>query len=238
MKALDIVDVSIGYGEIKAVKGVSLYIEQGEIVTLVGNNGAGKTTIMRAVSGLIKPSAGRISYCGKDVVRMNNQEIVRAGIQMVPEGRQVFPMMSVLENLEMGAFTRSRQEACETLDMVISLFPRLKERLHQLAGTLSGGEQQMLAIGRALMARPTLLLLDEPSLGLSPILVETIFGLIKQINETGTTVFLVEQNARMALLVSNRGYVLETGSIVASGTSEDLLNSEHVKNAYLGVGQD
>ncbi len=228
----------VGYGGIKAVKGISLRVDEGEIVTIVGNNGAGKTTTMKTIAGLLRPTQGKITFLGHDLTNKDTTDIVKLGIQLVPEGRQIFPAMSVMENLEMGAFTRPQSDVGEGLDMVFDLFPRLKERASQQAGTLSGGEQQMLAIGRALMAKPKLLLLDEPSLGLAPILVQGIFELIEQINRRGTAILLVEQNARMALSVSDRGYVLETGRIVASDTSASLLQSNQVKNAYLGMKGD
>lgn len=238
MGLLELRDVHVGYGGIKAVKGISLRVDEGEIVTIVGNNGAGKTTTMKTIAGLLRPTQGKITFLGHDLTNKDTTDIVKLGIQLVPEGRQVFPSMSVTENLEMGAFTRTQAEVGEGLEMVFDLFPRLKERAAQQAGTLSGGEQQMLAIGRALMAKPKLLLLDEPSLGLAPILVQGIFELIEEINQRGTAIFLVEQNARMALSVSDRGYVLETGKIVASDTSANLLQSDKVKNAYLGMKGD
>jgi branched-chain amino acid transport system ATP-binding protein len=238
MGLLELRDVHVGYGGIKAVKGISLRVDEGEIVTIVGNNGAGKTTTMKTIAGLLRPTQGKITFLDHDLTNKDTTDIVKLGIQLVPEGRQIFPAMSVTENLEMGAFTRTQAEVGEGLEMVFDLFPRLKERAAQQAGTLSGGEQQMLAIGRALMAKPKLLLLDEPSLGLAPILVQGIFELIQEINQRGTAIFLVEQNARMALSVSDRGYVLETGKIVASDTSANLLQSDKVKNAYLGMKGD
>ena len=238
MGLLELRDVHVGYGGIKAVKGISLRVDEGEIVTIVGNNGAGKTTTMKTIAGLLRPTQGKITFLGHDLTNKDTTDIVKLGIQLVPEGRQIFPAMSVMENLEMGAFTRPQSDVGEGLDMVFDLFPRLKARASQQAGTLSGGEQQMLAIGRALMAKPKLLLLDEPSLGLAPILVQGIFELIEQINRRGTAILLVEQNARMALSVSDRGYVLETGRIVASDTSASLLQSNQVKNAYLGMKGD
>lgn len=238
MGLLELRDVHVGYGGIKAVKGISLRVDEGEIVTIVGNNGAGKTTTMKTIAGLLRPTQGKITFLDHDLTNKDTTDIVKLGIQLVPEGRQIFPAMSVTENLEMGAFTRTQAEVGEGLEMVFDLFPRLKERAAQQAGTLSGGEQQMLAIGRALMAKPKLLLLDEPSLGLAPILVQGIFELIEEINQRGTAIFLVEQNARMALSVSDRGYVLETGKIVASDTSANLLQSDKVKNAYLGMKGD
>ncbi|WP_179632041.1 ABC transporter ATP-binding protein [Clostridium peptidivorans] len=231
---LELRDVHVSYGNIKAVKGINLEIEKGEIVTLIGSNGAGKTTIMKTICGLIKPTKGIIQFKNENITTKNTNHIVKMGISMSPEGRQVFPRMTVLENLEMGSFIRTKEEEKEELEKVFTLFPRLKERIKQIAGTLSGGEQQMLAIGRAMMAKPQLLLLDEPSLGLAPIIVQNIFELIKEINKMGTTILLVEQNARMALMIADRGYVLETGKIALSDTAENLLNSDMVRQAYLG----
>nr|WP_097026834.1 ABC transporter ATP-binding protein [Clostridium peptidivorans] len=234
MPILELRDVHVSYGNIKAVKGINLEIEKGEIVTLIGSNGAGKTTIMKTICGLIKPTKGIIQFKNENITTKNTNHIVKMGISMSPEGRQVFPRMTVLENLEMGSFIRTKEEEKEELEKVFTLFPRLKERIKQIAGTLSGGEQQMLAIGRAMMAKPQLLLLDEPSLGLAPIIVQNIFELIKEINKMGTTILLVEQNARMALMIADRGYVLETGKIALSDTAENLLNSDMVRQAYLG----
>lgn len=234
MPILELKDVHVSYGNIKAVKGVNLYIEKGEIVTLIGSNGAGKTTTMKTICGLIKPTEGTIQFKSENITNKNTSSIVKMGISMSPEGRQVFPRMTVLENLEMGSFIRSKEEEKEGLEKVFTLFPRLKERIKQIAGTLSGGEQQMLAIGRAMMAKPELLLLDEPSLGLAPIIVQNIFELIKEINKMGTTILLVEQNARMALMIADRGYVLETGKIALSDTAKNLLDSDMVRQAYLG----
>lgn len=236
MPILELRDVHVSYGNIKAVKGINLKIEKGEIVTLIGSNGAGKTTIMKTICGLIKPTKGIIQFKNENITTKNTSHIVKMGISMSPEGRQVFPRMTVLENLEMGSFIRTKEEEKEELEKVFTLFPRLKERIKQIAGTLSGGEQQMLAIGRAMMAKPELLLLDEPSLGLAPIIVQNIFELIKEINKMGTTILLVEQNARMALMIGDRGYVLETGKIALSDTAENLLNSDMVRQAYLGEG--
>ncbi|MDI3327335.1 MAG: ABC transporter ATP-binding protein [Alicyclobacillaceae bacterium] len=232
---LRIRDLHVYYGVIHALKGVSLEVERGEIVTLIGANGAGKTTLLRTISGLVPPRSGEIEFEGRSIFRTPARDIVRLGVSQVPEGRRVFATMSVQENLELGAFLRrDKSGVAEDLEKVYTRFPRLRERRRQLAGTLSGGEQQMLAIGRALMARPRLLLLDEPSMGLSPILVQEIFRIIREINEAGTTILLVEQNAHMALSVSHRAYVLETGRITLSGPSSELAKSEEVKKAYLG----
>ena len=232
---LQVEDVHVYYGQIHALKGVSLTVEEGEIVTLIGANGAGKTTLLRTISGLVQPRRGQVTFQGRSLLRLLPEEIVRLGVSHVPEGRRIFANLTVLENLELGAFLRKdRAEVARGLQRVFDLFPRLQERLHQPAGTLSGGEQQMLAIGRALMARPRLLLLDEPSLGLAPLLVRTIFDVIKEINSQGTTILLVEQNAHMALSVAHRGYVLETGRVVLSGPAEDLRQSEDIRAAYLG----
>jgi len=232
---LEVKDLSVSYGGIRAVRDVSLRVEQGEIVALLGSNGAGKTTTLRAISGLV-PYSGSVIFGGKDLRKCSPDEIVRLGLGHAPEGRRVFARMSVRENLELGAYTvRSKAEVGDRLAFVVSKFPRLEERLNQLAGTLSGGEQQMLAIGRALMSSPRLLMLDEPSLGLAPIVVQTIFGVIKDINERGTTVLLVEQNARQALRIANRGYVLETGSMRFEDTGAALLENPAVAEAYLGT---
>jgi branched-chain amino acid transport system ATP-binding protein len=222
------------YGNIHALRGVSLQVNRGEVVTLIGSNGAGKSTLLRAISGLIRPRSGEIQLENRRLDRLDPHEIVALGVCQAPEGRRIFPRMSVLENLEMGAFARRDSAIAEDLDRVYALFPRLKERTGQIAGTLSGGEQQMLAIGRALMSRPTVLLLDEPSMGLAPILVETIFGVIREINQQGTTILLVEQNALMALTVADRGYVLQTGQIVLHDSAEALQRNESVRKAYLG----
>ena len=230
---LEIDDIHTYYGHIHALKGVSIEVQQGEVVTLIGSNGAGKSTTLKTISGLLHPANGEIRLDGRRISDMPAHQIVTLGVVQSPEGRRVFPRMTVLENLEMGAFSRGKAEPAD-LERVYGLFPRLRERISQKAGTLSGGEQQMLAIGRALMARPTLLLLDEPSMGLSPILVEQIFAIIKEINEQGTTVLLVEQNALMALAVAHRGYVLQTGSIVLSDTAATLLQNDMVRKAYLG----
>jgi branched-chain amino acid transport system ATP-binding protein len=232
---LEVEGIDAHYGRIRALSGVSLHVDEGEIVTLIGANGAGKTTTLRTISGLVHPSAGRIHFDGKSITTCTPDEIVRRGISHSPEGRRVFARMTVRENLELGAYTRrSATEIAEDMERSCTTFPRLRERLAQKAGTLSGGEQQMLAMGRALMSRPRLLLLDEPSLGLSPILVQTIFRVIKEINERGTTILLIEQNARQALQIASRGYVLELGTIATSDTSENLLASEIVRAAYLG----
>jgi branched-chain amino acid transport system ATP-binding protein len=232
---LELQDVHVYYGAIHAVKGISLEVRQGEIVTLIGANGAGKSTTLRAINGLNRPRTGSIRFQGEELVGTKSHDIVKAGISQSPEGRRLFPRMSVLENLEMGAFQRAdRSTYQEDLDRVFELFPRLRERSTQKAGTLSGGEQQMVAIGRALMAHPKLLLLDEPSMGLAPILVEKIFEIIREINAAGTPVLLVEQNALMALDTAHRGYVLETGRIVLSGDAASLRDNEQVRRTYLG----
>jgi len=232
---LDLADVHTYYGNIRALRGLSLSVERGEIVTLIGANGAGKTTTLRTILGLVRPRRGSVSFNGTRLDAMSTDRIVRLGIAQSPEGRHIFPRMSVLENLELGAFVRSdRDGIAPDLERVLSLFPRLRERLTQKGGTLSGGEQQMLAISRALMARPGLLLLDEPSMGLSPILVETIFRIIQDINRQGTTILLVEQNARMALRVAHRGYVIQTGRIVLHDAAAALLRSDLVRKTYLG----
>jgi len=233
MLALD--DVHAYYGNIRALKGVSLAVSRGEIVTLIGANGAGKTTTLRTILGTVRPRRGTVTFDGQRVDVLPTDRIVRLGIAQSPEGRRIFPRMSVLENLELGAFARKDREAiAPDLERVFALFPRLRERTAQQGGTLSGGEQQMLAIGRALMARPTLLLLDEPSMGLSPILVDTIFRVILDINRQGTTILLVEQNARMALRVAHRGYVMQTGRLVLEDTAAALLRSDLVRKTYLG----
>ena len=232
---LTLENVSVSYGAIRALQNVSLQISAGEIVTLIGANGAGKSTTLRAISGLVPANAGRVLMEGKDITLLPADKIVKLGIGHSPEGRRVFANMTVRENLELGAYTRSdRAGIKQDFDRALSLFPRLQERIGQPAGTLSGGEQQMLAMGRALMARPKLLLLDEPSLGLAPFLVRDIFGIIRDINAQGTTVLLVEQNAHMALGVAHRGYVLETGSIVMADEAKAMLANDDVKKAYLG----
>jgi branched-chain amino acid transport system ATP-binding protein len=232
---LEIEDIHTYYGSIQALKGISLTVNEGEIVTLLGANGAGKTTTLRSINGLNRPRRGTIRFQGRDITTVAPHEIVKRGIAQSPEGRRLFPRMSVTENLEMGAFQRKdKTEIREDMDRVFELFPRLHERRNQRAGTMSGGEQQMCAIGRALMARPKLLLLDEPSLGLAPIFVERIFDIVKQINEQGTSILLVEQNALMALDHANRGYVLETGHIALADSAEALKTNEEVRKTYLG----
>ena len=228
-------DLSVNYGVIRALKGISLSIDQGEIVTLIGANGAGKSTTLRTISGLIKPKSGSIIFDGTDITPLSASKRVAAGISQAPEGRRVFAEMTVVENLEMGAFLRNDKAAVrEDIEDVYERFPILGQRARQQAGTLSGGEQQMLAIGRALMARPRMMLLDEPSLGLAPLVVKEIFAIIREINRAGTTIFLVEQNARMALKIANRGYVLETGTITLTGTGEELAASDEIQRSYLG----
>ncbi|MCE5259714.1 MAG: ABC transporter ATP-binding protein [Chloroflexi bacterium] len=235
MAILEITDLHVSYGAIRALQGISFNIEQGEIVTLIGANGAGKSTTLRTISGLLRPIHGDIRYQGNSITRVPAEKIVKLGISQVPEGRQIFSKLTVRENLEMGAFTRKdKQEIEESMERVFTSFPRLKERLKQLGGTLSGGEQQMLAMGRGLMSRPSLLLLDEPSMGLAPILVEEIFSIISRINADGVSILLVEQNAAMALSIANRGYVLETGKIALAGTAAELLSNPLVQTAYLG----
>jgi len=238
MPLLELKDLTVSYGRIEAVRGISLTVEEGELVTLIGANGAGKTTTMRAVSGIRPLSRGPVWFDGRDITRLKAHERVTAGIVQSPEGRGVFPGMTVLENLEMGAYARvfkTKAEHDETLGTVFALFPRLEERRAQVGGTLSGGEQQMLAIGRALMARPRLLLLDEPSMGLAPMMIQTIFRTVSEINATGTTILLVEQNAQQALSRSDRAYILETGEVVSTGEGLALLADPAVKQAYLGV---
>ena len=233
---LNLENIHSYYGSIEALKGITLSIEKGEIVTLIGGNGAGKTTTLRTIAGLLKPREGTVTLKGENLIKYQAHEIVYKGISMVPEGRGVFARLSVMENLEMGAYSRnSKDELTQNLDRVFTLFPRLKERRTQVAGTLSGGEQQMLATGRALMASPSLLLMDEPSMGLAPVLVELIFDTIQQINKEGTTILLVEQNALMALSIAHRGYVLQTGEIVISDTASNLKENPTVQKAYLGM---
>ncbi len=235
MTMLKVDNINVYYGAIHALKGISVEVSQGQIVTLIGANGAGKSTTLRTISGLLKPKSGQITFESQNIAGMAAQNIVKLGISQVPEGRRVFANMSVLENLELGAYLRSdTKEIKEDMDKIFTRFPRLSERRSQLAGTLSGGEQQMLAMGRALMSRPRILLLDEPSMGLAPLLVKEIFSIIKDINETGTTVLLVEQNAHMALSIANKAYVLETGRIILSGEAKELAESEEVRKAYLG----
>ncbi len=234
---LEVENLNVHYGAIHALKGVSFHLEEGEIVALIGANGAGKSTTLNTISRLNKPTSGDIRYRGASIVETPPQDIVTRGIVQVPEGRRIFPKMSVVENLEMGAYIFSdRQQIEADIEMVFGKFPRLRERRKQLGGTLSGGEQQMLAIARGLMARPQLLLLDEPSMGLAPIIVEQIFDIIREINQQGTSILLVEQNAQMALSIADRGYVFETGKIVLEGDAGDLLEDPMVKEAYLGGG--
>ena len=236
MALLEVENIHSYYGNIEALKGISIHVEEGEIVSLIGGNGAGKTTTLRAISGLLPPREGTIKFNGEDLSRFKAHEMVSKGIAMVPEGRGVFSKLSVLENLEMGAYHRSDKDGiAEDLQKMYELFPRLEERRTQVAGTLSGGEQQMLATARALMSRPKLLLMDEPSMGLAPVLVEMIFSTIEEINKEGTTVLLVEQNAHMALQIASRGYVLQTGEIVLHDTAANLQQNEMVQKAYLGI---
>jgi branched-chain amino acid transport system ATP-binding protein len=236
MALLEVQGIETYYGNIRALKGISLTVEEGEIVTLIGSNGAGKTTTLRSISAIVRPKRGQVRFAGKRIDNAPAENMVRLGIAHSQEGRRIFSRMTVQENLEMGAFSRhDRAGISQDMERILNIFPRLRERLGQKGGTLSGGEQQMLAIGRALMSKPKLLLLDEPSMGLSPILVETIFGIIREINkDSGTTILLVEQNALQALQVAHRGYVIETGSIVLEDTGENLLKSEEVRKAYLG----
>ena len=235
MSLLELKDINVYYGAIHALKGISLSVEEGQVVSLIGANGAGKTTTLRTISGLLRSKTGSISFMGKELRNDSAESIVRLGISHCPEGRRVFADMSVKENLEMGAFTRKdAKEISQTMDMIYDHFPRLKERMNQMAGTLSGGEQQMLAMGRALISKPKLLLLDEPSMGLAPILVKEIFNMVQEIHGMGTTVLLVEQNARMALAISDYAYVLETGHISLEGEAKSLAESEEVRKVYLG----
>lgn len=236
MALLEVNDIHSYYGNIHALKGISLTVEEGEIVTLIGANGAGKSTMLRSISGIMKPRQGSIFFDGEDMEQYRAFEIVEKGVSMVPEGRGVFARLTVMENLDMGAYHRAdSHEILQDLEKVFSLFPRLHERRGQVAGTLSGGEQQMLATGRALMARPRLMLMDEPSMGLAPILVESIFDTITEINKEGTTILLVEQNAHMALLCADRGYVMQTGEVVLSDTAEGCRSNPMVQKAYLGI---
>lgn len=235
MAMLSVKDLEVHYGVIKAIKGVSFDVNEGEVIALIGANGAGKTTILHTISGLLKPTAGSVMFEGQDITKVPAHKIVSLGMAHVPEGRRVFSQLSVLQNLKMGAYTRNdKAEMEETLQMIYKRFPRLEERKNQTAGTLSGGEQQMLAMGRALMSHPRIILMDEPSMGLSPIFVEEIFNIIRDISAEGTTVLLVEQNAKKALQIANRAYVLETGNIILSGDAKELMNDESVKKAYLG----
>ncbi len=232
---LEVRDLNVYYGAIHALQGISFSVDEGEIVTLIGANGAGKSTTLKTISGLLRPRTGTIRFDGKDIVILAAEEIVTRGVVQVPEGRKIFAPLTVLENLQMGAYTRTdKTEIEQSMQRVFTSFPRLRERLSQLGGTLSGGEQQMLAVARGLMGHPRLLLLDEPSMGLAPILVEEIFEIIREINRQGTTILLVEQNANMALQVANRGYVLETGRIALEGGARDLLHNPQVIQAYLG----
>lgn len=232
---LKIDDLVVAYGGIEALKGISMEVEEGKIVTLIGANGAGKSTTLRTITGLVKPKSGSITYNGVNLLNKKTQDIVKMGITLVPEGRKIFPNLTVLENLKIGAFFRKDTNAIKKdLDLVYELFPRLKERGWQLAGTLSGGEQQMLAVGRALMSRPKLMIMDEPSLGLAPLIVKDIFNIIKEIHKQGVTILLIEQNANAALRIAHTGYVLETGMIKIKGEGIDLLNNDEIRKAYLG----
>ncbi|AEB06721.1 amino acid/amide ABC transporter ATP-binding protein 2, HAAT family [Coriobacterium glomerans PW2] len=231
---LSVYNINVWYGAIHAIKGISFSVGEGEIVALIGANGAGKSTTLRTLSGLMRSMTGSIEFLGADIMHAPPETIVRRGLVQVPEGRRVFLEMTVEENLEMGAFTRPRSSIASGLERVFFHFPRLKERRHQMAGTLSGGEQQMVAMGRALMADPRLLALDEPSMGLAPIFIQQIFDIIGELNRAGTTVLLVEQNARMALSIATRGYVIETGRVTVSGTGSELMNNDDVRRAYLG----
>lgn len=235
MAMLEVKDLQVYYGMIQAIKGVSFQVEEGEIIALIGANGAGKTTILHTISGLLAPKSGSVIFEGKDITKIPGHKIVSMGMAHVPEGRRVFAQLSVLQNLKMGAYTRrDKSEIENTLKKVFERFPRLEERQNQMAATLSGGEQQMLAMGRALMSHPKIILMDEPSMGLSPIFVNEIFDIIKEVNKSGTTVLLVEQNAKKALSIANRAYVLETGKIVLEGRASELLNNDSIKKAYLG----
>ena len=235
MAMLEIKDLKVSYGMIQAIKGISFEVNKGEVIALIGANGAGKTTILHTITGLLNADSGSVTYEGKDITRMPGHKIVSMGIAHVPEGRRVFANMTVLQNLKLGAYTRKdKAEIAETLEMVYTRFPRLKERKNQLAGTLSGGEQQMLAMGRALMSHPQIILMDEPSMGLSPIFVNEIFDIIEEVSKSGTTVLLVEQNAKKALSIADRAYVLETGNIVLEGKASELLDNDSIKKAYLG----
>ena len=232
---LKIADLRVSYGGIEALKGISMEVQQGQIVTLIGANGAGKSTTLRAISGLVRPAAGRIEFLGRDITGMDTQKVVEGGISLVPEGRRVFPNLTVLENLKIGAYLRKDDAGIKTdLLEVFDLFPRLKEREWQLAGTLSGGEQQMLAVGRAMMAKPRMMMMDEPSLGLAPLVVRNIFSIITELKKRGMTILLIEQNANAALKCADYGFVLETGRITMQGTGAQLLNDPRVKEAYLG----
>lgn len=235
MAMLEVKDLKVNYGMIQAIKGVSFHVEQGEVIALIGANGAGKTTILHTITGLLSPKEGSVMFEGTDITKIPPHKIVSMGMAHVPEGRRVFAHLTVLQNLKMGAYTRKdKAEMQETLEMVYQRFPRLKERENQVAGTLSGGEQQMLAMGRALMSHPKIILMDEPSMGLSPIYVNEIFEIIQEVSKGGTTVLLVEQNAKKALSIADRAYVLETGNIALEGKASDLLNNDDIKKAYLG----
>lgn len=235
MAMLSVKDIEVYYGVIKAIKGVSFEVNQGEVIALIGANGAGKTTVLHTITGLVNSKAGKIEIEGRDITKTPAHKIVSMGIAHVPEGRRVFSQLSVLDNLKLGAFTRkNKEEISKTLQLVFNRFPRLQERKNQLAGTLSGGEQQMLAMGRALMSNPKLIVMDEPSMGLSPLLVNEIFDIIERISAGGTTVLLVEQNAKKALQIADRAYVLETGNIVLDGDAKELMNNDQVRKAYLG----
>ena len=234
MSLLKVEDLHVYYGSIHAIKGVSFEVNEGEIVTLIGANGAGKSTTLNTVAGLMKPRSGSVVFDGKAIAGVPASKIVPQGMALCPEGRRVFQQMTVRENLEMGGYTRPAGEIADSLDDVFTRFPRLKERHRQIAGTLSGGEQQMLAMGRALMSKPKLLMLDEPSMGLAPILVEQIFDIVQELHRSGTTILLVEQNAQMALSIADRAYVLETGNIVKEGIADDLMHDDDVRKAYLG----
>ena len=231
---LKVDDINVYYGAIHAIKGVSFHVDEGEIVTLIGANGAGKSTTLQTISGLLRSKTGSITFDGQNISNVPAHKLVEHGLAQVPEGRRIFLQMTVEENLEMGAYTQPKGNTAASLERVYKQFPRLKERQRQIAGTLSGGEQQMLAMGRALMSKPKLLMMDEPSMGLAPILVEQIFDIIQQLHRAGTTILLVEQNAQMALSVANRAYVLETGKITLSGTGDELIHSDEVRKAYLG----
>ncbi len=235
MAMLEVNNINVYYGSIHAVKDISFKVEKGEIISLIGANGAGKTTILQTVSGLLKSTTGSIVFNNQDLMHIPAHKIVSHGLAQVPEGRRVFLQMSVMENLELGAYTQPKSTIDKNLEIVFEHFPRLKERRNQVAGTLSGGEQQMLAMGRAMMSNPTLLMLDEPSMGLAPILVDEIFKIIVELNKAGVTILLVEQNAQMALSIANRGYVLETGKVVMTADAKDLLNDDSVRKAYLGA---
>ena len=235
MAMLEVKDLQVYYGMIHAIKGVSFHVNEGEIIALIGANGAGKTTILHTITGLLTPKGGQVMFEGKDITKTPAHKIVELGMAHVPEGRRVFAQLSVYQNLKMGAYTRSdKNEIEESLEMVYKRFPRLEERKNQMAGTLSGGEQQMLAMGRALMSKPRIILMDEPSMGLSPILVNEIFDIIQSVSASGTTVLLVEQNAKKALAIADRAYVLDTGKISLDGNAKDLLNDDSIKKAYLG----